>query len=705
MIVTLSKAIYKENQFLGIVGLDIRLGYFIKHFKDSELENIDGFILLGEDGIVCSSYLTESGTEMITEPRNIYDGDRNQYIYSEEVEKLELELLVVTKTDPIHIIPENMSIKLLAGLIFYLGIILYMLIFTVRELVAPIDRLKVYALKINDGNYNFEANHKEVAEFQEALNAFTRLGQYLQKNVVQLTQLRKSLNSKSVELQSKNALLVKKYEELKKAQTEIAYNYEAYEEIIDLIYDMTWEVDTTGKLISVNKSFLEKLGYSKDEVIGKKIYEFVDTLISEASFIEMLFLKDYESIELKFILKNGSIIPFNSSVFRIMDEDGGAIELQAMSSDHADHDSKMNQLEHKNREIAILGNLSQEIVLNQTIEDILESFEQRLMLLINVDATAFRIFEDGKLKLLKIRELTTPFIIKEELGIENSNPGIIFKRGEVVVLRNSTELLFEDEYLSNYLIQGNVIFIPFKGDKLSAGIVTIATKDELSPARIKLIENIVIKVSMALHNRRIFEELGKNYFNTVNALNAILKAKSESHYIKSVMMSKLAKYIGRKTYMKETEISNLRIACLIHDLGIVGVSDDRINQSNHVGDAQEIEVQERIAAIGYQILKPLNYDKKILGSLRLNHNSCIAENNLKTNNFDKIICFSNWFVENFIKCEDEMSLVECVEQIISSIERKIHCDDLLRLIETEINNRDPELFGILQKDNRGGYDE
>jgi PAS domain S-box-containing protein len=704
--ITFSKAIYERDRYLGVVGIDMKLDYLFESFMKFSEKNVKGYIIYRNEEIFYTDLKAQEINLLMNAIQNDYSDELSGYILNSDMSQIGFDLKVIARESKLSIITASYRIVVFAGGLLYLIMIIVFLQKMLRVVLDPFNNLKLYVMEIKNGNYDIDRNYYQEDEFSNLYMGFFRLGNYLKRNIIQLNNMKDLLKEKHLELNEKNRTLEIQYKNIQESRKDIENQINVYSNIVETITDMIWEIDYDGRFIKINQSFINQIGFSREEIIGRTFSDFTENYLSQDRLIEMIRRKDYERIDFTFITKNSEKRLYQTKLFRIFDSKGKIKEIQALSVDKSTGDGKFLELEYRSRELAILGELSHEILIQQTTEEIVDSFTNRLKVLLHVEAITVRLLHDNQLINAEKLNQERNTIKSDVIGIDQSNEEAVLKTGSIVVMKTPEDLLYPDEFLESYLKgRGSLLFVPLKGEKKTIGIVTIATSEELITPRLGLIESMAIKISMAINNRLIFEELGKNYLNTVNVLNAIIRAKSSKYYKKSLSVAKIAKFIGKGLYLKEQDIIELGIVGLIKDIGIIGLPDYLLRKKIIEMNVEEIQQFDKHSEIGYRIVSPLDYDQRIINSVKNHHNACKSGDYHKTD-FEKIICFANYMekeIENqpLNNAEDIDAFLHKVESELSNQDCLDYLDVFFRAMKIDPN----EVIEMMESIKRGDRNE
>ncbi|MGC8812224.1 MAG: PAS domain S-box protein [Candidatus Aenigmatarchaeota archaeon] len=108
-------------------------------------------------------------------------------------------------------------------------------------------------------------------------------------------------------------IVIRDETERKRLENELKESEEKYRKLFELAVDPIVILDTKGRFVEVNKKVEEKLGYKKEDLIGKKFTEVgiltkKSTLITYKNFLKRLAGFEIQPYEVEVVKKNGEII-------------------------------------------------------------------------------------------------------------------------------------------------------------------------------------------------------------------------------------------------------------------------------------------------------------------------------------------------------------------------------------------------------------
>ncbi len=109
-----------------------------------------------------------------------------------------------------------------------------------------------------------------------------------------------------------------------------------------------------------------------------------------------------------------------------------------------------------------------------------------------------------------------------------------------------------------------------------------------------------------------YDELKQSYDMFIRVFSTIISSRFNSNRINASMMADLAKKIAQKVNLPEEEVTHIYYACLLHELGKLGLPDNIIAAPESTLDRENTETYRQYPALGEMIL--MSIDKLALTS-------------------------------------------------------------------------------------------
>ena len=161
-------------------------------------------------------------------------------------------------------------------------------------------------------------------------------------------------------------------------------------------------LDLTGKILRINRTQLQMLGYAEPEIVGKNIADLIAPESIEALHKNFSVLKTLgwvHDVEFQMVRKNGQIVPVSATVVRVNDAHGNYIGSRATVIDISDRLKSRKQAK-------LSGEIAQKIRQSLQLDEILQTAVAEIQKLLEVDRVLiFRFEQDGSGKVVQEKVL------------------------------------------------------------------------------------------------------------------------------------------------------------------------------------------------------------------------------------------------------------------------------------------------------------
>ena len=130
--------------------------------------------------------------------------------------------------------------------------------------------------------------------------------------------------------------LQRSFGQLEQRMTEVRRLEEKYRDLIEHAPEMICQLDRGGRLVHVNKTGLDKLGYTSDEMLGMKLWECAadGQELNTLHFLERLVSHGQSSMETVLVAKDGRLMDVEVNGTALFDQErGGLIHSRAFVRD------------------------------------------------------------------------------------------------------------------------------------------------------------------------------------------------------------------------------------------------------------------------------------------------------------------------------------------------------------------------------------
>ena len=162
--------------------------------------------------------------------------------------------------------------------------------------------------------------------------------------------------------------------------------------------------------------------------------------------------------------------------------------------------------------------------------------------------------------------------------------------------------------------------VPLIGKDKVLGVLNVSKfKDPtFTTSDLQVASILASQVVAAMENASLYEGLRESYFRTVHALVAAVEAKDPYTRWHSTNVAKYAVAIARDRGMSPSQLEEIHIAAILHDVGKIGIS-ERIIGKTELLSGEEFSIMKDHPAHGMRILEPIGFAPSIMSGIYQHH--------------------------------------------------------------------------------------
>lgn len=216
--------------------------------------------------------------------------------------------------------------------------------------------------------------------------------------------------------------------------------------------------------------------------------------------------------------------------------------------------------------------------------------------------------------------------LKRNVQSVNVNEGIsgrAFNSGKPtivhdVAINGKLEHKFKEVFNREGVRSAVAVPISFQGKAMGAISVFSRNAQHFSREKIKCLSVFALQVAIAIQESRHYEDIHKNYFDTVHAL--VLAEEARDPYTRghTDRVTKYAMALGKMLRLSHEELETLRYAGEVHDIGKIGIPDFILGKPGRLTPAERAMI-ELHPVKGAEMLEPLEFLKPALPIVRHHH--------------------------------------------------------------------------------------
>jgi len=144
------------------------------------------------------------------------------------------------------------------------------------------------------------------------------------------------------------------------------------------------------------------------------------------------------------------------------------------------------------------------------------------------------------------------------------------------------------------------------------------SRNNVTPRDLDELSIFTNNIAETLHKAQLKEEVESSYLNTVKALVQALEEKDAYTRGHSERVAELSVQIAQNFGMQGKQLEYLRLACLLHDVGKIGISEAIVRKPMELTEA-EYNIIKQHPTKGEEIVRPISFLGEHLNIIRNHH--------------------------------------------------------------------------------------
>ena len=166
----------------------------------------------------------------------------------------------------------------------------------------------------------------------------------------------------------------------------------------------------------------------------------------------------------------------------------------------------------------------------------------------------------------------------------------------------------------------SVLTVPLRAKSGTCGVLRVyaSRRKRFTPAEIELLTTFADQAAVAIENAELYEDIRRNYYETVRALTTAVEAKDAATYKHSERVTALADRLAEIMGLSEIEREMVRFGCILHDIGKIGVHDEALEARDDFETPEQVFYRMH-PLIGVSILQPIGFLEDALPIVKYHH--------------------------------------------------------------------------------------
>jgi putative nucleotidyltransferase with HDIG domain len=196
--------------------------------------------------------------------------------------------------------------------------------------------------------------------------------------------------------------------------------------------------------------------------------------------------------------------------------------------------------------------------------------------------------------------------------------GWVFKNNKGLNIREADKIKFYNPEIDALYLRGNAIIAPVTSKGKVIGTICLTRKEQYTREDLYLLTILATHMGSTIEMARLYENVKKDYINTVYALAAAVDAKDHYTHGHSTTVMKYSMKIAEALGLNDEEVETIKFAGLLHDIGKIGISENIINKPGKLTN-DEFTVIKMHPQLGANIISKIDSLKKLVPLVLSHH--------------------------------------------------------------------------------------
>ncbi len=282
------------------------------------------------------------------------------------------------------------------------------------------------------------------------------------------------------------------------------------------------------------------------------------------------------------------------------------------------------ELRRRATEFRTLYEVAQTISSTLRLRQVLELIVNNALTVIDAKGCAIRLYNEdtGELELVAMKGLSEAYWQKGAVRLEESPIDQRAMAGEPVQVRDvgRDEMFQYPEEARQEGIRA-VLTVPLKAKDSILGVIRVysAKRRRFSRREVQLLTAFANQAAVAIENAELYEDIRRNYYETVRALTAAIEAQDRSTYSHSERVTELTEALAAEIGLSPEEIELVRFGAILHDIGKITLQASGAPLGPEAEDPAQDMLYRMHPIVGASILQPISFLQPVLCMVKHHH--------------------------------------------------------------------------------------
>lgn len=196
--------------------------------------------------------------------------------------------------------------------------------------------------------------------------------------------------------------------------------------------------------------------------------------------------------------------------------------------------------------------------------------------------------------------------------------GWVFKNNKGLIIKEAEKMKFYNREVDSLYLRGNAIIAPVTSKGKVIGTICLTRKESYTREDLYLLTILATHMGSTIEMARLYEDVKRDYINTVYALAAAVDAKDHYTHGHSTTVMKYSMKIAEAMGLSDEDVETIKFAGLLHDIGKIGISENIINKPGKLTN-EEFTVIKMHPQLGANIISKIDSLKKLVPLVLSHH--------------------------------------------------------------------------------------
>ncbi|HUI44751.1 MAG TPA: HD domain-containing phosphohydrolase [Nitrospirota bacterium] len=240
-----------------------------------------------------------------------------------------------------------------------------------------------------------------------------------------------------------------------------------------------------------------------------------------------------------------------------------------------------------------------------------------------VDRVSLMLMDEtsGNLLIRASHGLPTEMALKARRKMGEGVAGLVLKHRKPLIISEGKHADREVmDAINREDIPASSMSVPLIGKNKIFGVLNLSkfAGPPFTTSDLQIVLILSSQVVTAMENAALYEDQRESYFRTVQALVAAVEAKDPYTRWHSTNVAKYAVAIARDMGMSPSQLEEIHIASILHDIGKIGISELIIGKPERLS-RKEFDIMKDHPAHGLRILEPIGFSASITSAIYQHH--------------------------------------------------------------------------------------